>query len=209
MIRNPLNLIFPRKCPYCSKTIKGTELECAKCRAGFPEKPYIRILPSGNECVAAFKYDGAVREAITIYKFRGRREFCKSFSAALARAVTESGWNIDLITSVPLSKKRMKTRGYNQSELIAREVGRLLSVEYKRTLEKFRNNKEQHSLSRDERKTNIIGVYRLLDGIDLSEKTIFLVDDIVTSGYTLSECCHVLSDNSNAKIICGAVASVF
>lgn len=203
-----MNLIFPKKCPYCGEIIKGNELECEKCRAGFPDKPYIRILPSGNECVAAFKYHGVIRDAMQMYKFRGKREFYKSFSAVLAEAVDKCGWNFDLITSVPLSKKRMRTRGYNQAELIAREVGRLFSVEYRRTLEKFRENKEQHSLNHDQRETNIIDVYRCLDGIALSGKTIFVVDDIVTTGYTLSECCRVLEENNNTKIICGAIASV-
>lgn len=209
MTVSPLEFLFPRKCPYCGKIIIGDRLECDICRAGFPQKPYIRIIPGGNECVAAFKYDGVVRDAIKIYKFYGKREFCKSFSAALAQVVYEYFGEPDLVTSVPLSKKRLRARGYDQSELIGREVGRLLSVEYMRTLEKIIDNAEQHSLSHEERKSNIIGVYKRLSGIRLNGKTVLIVDDIVTSGYTLSECCRILAENSDVRIICGTVASAF
>ncbi len=207
MTADPLKFLFPRKCPYCGKIITGDRLECDMCRAGFPQKPYIRTIPSGNECVAAFKYDGKVREAVKSYKFYGRREYCKSLSAALARVVREYFGEPDIVTNVPLSKKRLKERGYDQAELIAVEVGRLLSVEYRRTLEKVIDNREQHSLNHEERKVNIAGVYRRLEGLDLSGKTVLIVDDIVTSGHTLSECCRMLAENSGVKIICAAAAS--
>lgn len=65
-------------------------------------------------------YDSKIRDALARYKFRGKREFYKSFSAVLANAVAESEIIADMVTSVPLSKKRLYMRGYNQSELIAR-----------------------------------------------------------------------------------------
>lgn len=203
-----LDWLFPKKCPYCGIIIDKTRLECESCRSEFPQKPYIRTLPSGNECVSAFIYDSRVRDALSEYKFRGKREFYKSFSSALANAVIESEIIVDTVTCVPLSKKRMRTRGYNQSELIAREVARLLGIDYIETLIKYRNNLEQHTLDHKTRAVNIIGVYKRIEKVNLQGKSILLIDDIVTTGCTLSECCRVLSESSGIKIICGAVATV-
>lgn len=203
-----LDLFFPKRCPYCMELIYREQLECDKCRSEFPRKPYKRILPSGNECVSAFIYDSKVRDALTRYKFGGKREFYKSFGSALANTVAESELIADIVTSVPLSKKRMHTRGYNQAELIARETARLLGLDYSETLIKCRENLEQHTLDNKLRAENIIGVYQLADKIEVQDKTILLIDDIVTTGHTLSECCRVLSQYGNVKIICGTVATV-
>ena len=182
---NLLDLFFPRKCPYCLKLINRGELECAECRSEFPKEPYIRTLPSGNKCVSAFMYDSKVREALTRYKF------------IIA----------DIVTSVPLSKKRLRVRGYNQSELIARELAKILELDYAETLIKCCDNLEQHTLNHDVRAENIIGVYKVIDKINLQGKKILLIDDIVTTGYTLSECCRVLSESENINITCATLAT--
>lgn len=204
-----LDLFFPRKCPYCLKLIEREQLECDKCRSEFPKEPYIRILPSGNRCVSAFAYDSKVREALARYKFGGKREFYKSFALVLANAIAENEIIVDMVTSVPLSKKRMRTRGYNQAELIARELAGLLELDYAETLIKCRENLEQHTLDHEFRAENIVGAYKAIEKVDLQNKTILLIDDIVTTGYTLSECCRVLSEHNNVKVICGTVATVY
>lgn len=201
------SLLFPVRCPYCGIIIERNELECEKCRSGFPNKPYIRILPSGNECVAAFQYNGVVREALKRYKFCGKRDYYKSFSAVLVEVLINDGRSFDLVTSVPLSKKRMRVRGYNQSELIAREVARLTNTKYIETIEKICENKEQHNLNHEQRKTNIIGVYHRIDGINFSKRKVLLIDDIVTTGYTLSECCQILEKDDNVEIFCAVIAN--
>lgn len=202
-----LDLFFPRKCPYCLKLIDKSQLECESCRSEFPTEPYMRILPSGNSCVSAFIYDSKVRDALTRYKFTGKREFYKSFASAVADAVIKSEIIADMVTSVPLSKKRMRIRGYNQSELVARETARILGIDYAETLIKCRENQEQHTLNHEERSTNITGVYQRIEKTDLQGKSVLLIDDIVTTGYTLSECCEVLTKNNNIKIVCGTVAT--
>lgn len=204
-----LDLFFPRKCPYCLKLIERGRLECDKCRSEFPKEPYIRTIPSGNECVSAFMYDSKIRDALARYKFRGKREFYKSFGAVLANAVAESEIIADMVTSVPLSKKRLHMRGYNQSELIARELAKILELDYAETLIKCRDNLEQHTLNHEIHAENIIGVYKPIDKINLQGKRVLLIDDIVTTGYTLSECCRILSENNDVDITCATVATAF
>lgn len=179
-----LDLFFPRKCPYCLKLIERGMLECDKCRSEFPKEPYIRTIPSGNECVSAFMYDSKIRDALARYKFRGKREFYKSFGAVLANAVAES-------------------------EIIAREFAKILELDYAETLIKCRDNLEQHTLNHEIRAENIIGVYKPIDKINLQGKRVLLIDDIVTTGYTLSECCRILSENNDVDITCATVATAF
>lgn len=201
------DLFFPRKCPYCSRLLEKDELECAECRSLFPKKPYRKTIPSGNLCVSAFAYNGKVRDALVGYKFYGKRDFYKSLAAALASFFAKEELIADIVSCVPLSKKRKAERGYNQSELIARELAKILGLEYKESLIKLRDNAEQHGLGRELRMKNPQGAYKAIEGLNLDGKTLVLIDDIVTTGYTLSECCRVLSESYDVKIICATAAS--
>lgn len=204
-----LSFLFPEKCPYCKRLIKSTMTECDACRRQFPKKPHITVLPCGAECMSSFVYDGNVRKAILNFKFHGKKQYAKSFAKVMAEGITTRyGENaFDVVTCVPISKKRLKSRGYNQSEVIARYAAKHLGAEYLDTIEKTVNNREQHSLSLEERKTNIKGVYRLCTD-KIKSKRVLLIDDIVTSGNTLSECVETINPSQPSMLICATVAVV-
>lgn len=100
----------------------------------------------------------------------------------------------DTIIPVPISIKRRKERGYNQSGLIARELAKRTNLEYnKKSLIKKKNIIEQSKLNREQREKNIKGVYKLQNRETLKNKKILLLDDIYTTGSTVNECCRVLA----------------
>ncbi len=105
---------------------------------------------------------------------------------------------------MPISSERKKSRGYNQSELVARGVSSFLGIPYSDCLVKIKDNPEQHFLSNSGRKSNVKGVYRL-SGTDIKDKKVLLIDDIVTTGSTISECAKVLR-SGGAEVYCAAVA---
>lgn len=203
-------LFFPPRCPYCGTVIKQTELACVDCFASFPKEPFVRKL-YGETCVAPFRYDGFFRKAVIRFKFYGKRQYAVRLARAVFDALKKAYPNaaFDAITCVPLSKKRRRERGYNQSELLARELSRLLCAPYLPLLQKKKDNLAQHSLPKGMRCENVRGVYAFCGKKqDVSGSKILLVDDIVTTGNTLHECSRILKRAGAKEIICAAAASV-
>jgi ComF family protein len=116
--------------------------------------------------------------------------------------------HVDLVSSVPLSKKRLRQRGYNQSELIARELAALSGIPYSTVLEKHVENREQHRLHKKDRRENVRGVYRILSGASVEDRRVLLVDDILTTGATLGECAAVLYAAGAKEVFCAAACRV-
>lgn len=113
-----------------------------------------------------------------------------------------------MIVSVPLHPKREQSRGYNQSYLIARELGRELGIKNEpRLLARVKNTHSQSLLKRDERLENIKDAFRITDTSRVEGKAIFLVDDILTTGATLNECSRVLKGAGAKKIVAAVIAS--
>ena len=107
----------------------------------------------------------------------------------------------DKIITVPISKKRLKTRGYNQSYLIAKEIANQTNLELvNNCLIKTKNIKEQSKLNKEERKQNIQGVYELKNQQLIENKKILLIDDIYTTGSTVNECSKILRQGNPTDI---------
>ena len=117
-------LLFPPHCAFCGKVgVRGVCSDCEKtlpyCKTPFHERAEI------GACLAPLRYEGAVREALLAYKFHESQSRCTGFGDILAQSVAEHfGGQFDLVTFVPVSKKRRRERGYDQSYLLARETCR-------------------------------------------------------------------------------------
>ena len=203
-----LSVLFPNRCPYCNEIIKTNETECGGCREKFPTALYMKELDTGNTCVSPFIYDGDVRDAIQSLKFRNGTFNAKSLSKRMCRAVRAAYKceDIDIVTSVPMYKASKRERGYNQAELLAREMARLLGKPYKELLKKTKKNRVQHELNGEQRKKNVIGVYSVRDGEIIKGKGILLVDDVCTTGSTLSECSRIMLECLPSDVMCVCAA---
>lgn len=207
-----LDLLFPPKCPYCRKILDEPRAPvCPDCR---PKLPWLegmageRKVDFADGCFSPLAYREAVPGAVRRYKFGRVRALGKPFAALMAQCLgSRLPGGADLITWAPLSKKRLRERGFDQAELLAREVGRLLSVPAAPALEKTRNTNPQSELEEESaRRANARGAYALLPGIDLSGKRVVLADDVVTSGSTLGECAALLRRAGAAEVWCLTLA---
>lgn len=164
-----------------------------------------------EELIYIFKYEGQIRELIIDYKFNEKSYMYKTFVNFLLKnkKIFENIKKYDKIIPVPISKKRYKERGYNQSLLIAKEISVQMSYKTNKRnnlelvnncLIKTKNIIEQSKLNKEDRKQNIQGVYTLKNGSILNNKSILLVDDIYTTGSTVNECCRVLQQAKPNKI---------
>jgi ComF family protein len=113
----------------------------------------------------------------------------------------------DIIIPVPISKKRMNERGYNQAELIAKKLSTLLNIKYnKNTLIKIRDTKRQSELPKEERNKNIKNSFKLADTYSISSKNVILIDDVFTTGVTANECSKELKKGGAHKITVATIA---
>lgn len=150
-----------------------------------------------------FKYEGNIRKLILNYKFNEKSYLYKTFVNFLLK--NEKWFEIlktcDTIIPIPISKKRNKERGYNQSLLIAKEIGKKVQIPVNSDcLYKIKNTIEQSKLNKEEREKNIQGVYELKNKEILNNKNILLIDDIYTTGNTVNECARILKENGANKI---------
>ncbi|MFR2196198.1 MAG: ComF family protein [Clostridia bacterium] len=107
----------------------------------------------------------------------------------------------DIIIPVPISKKRNKERGYNQSFLIAREIAKNEKVKLKNNvISKVKNNNTQSKLNKEERAENVKNVYKITNNKEIIDKNILLIDDIFTTGATLNECSKMLKQAGTKKV---------
>ena len=114
----------------------------------------------------------------------------------------------DYITWVPVSTRRKWERGYDQVELLAKALSKELSVPVIATLKKHRHTQAQSGIRDDSvRKANVLGAYKILPGSDIAGKTFLLIDDVITTGATASECAKTLLTAGAKEIYCAAVAS--
>ena len=150
-----------------------------------------------DEHLYIFLYQGIIRKMILDYKFNEQSYLYKTFVNFLLKNKNffEKLEKYDTIIPVPISNKRLKARGYNQSLLLAREISRNTSLNLKLQedcLFKIKDIIEQSKLNKEERAKNIQGVYELFNEESLYNKKILLVDDIFTTGSTVNECSKVL-----------------
>jgi len=207
IIDNILNLIYPPVCGFCNKICK--ENLCKKCEIKIKqyEINFIRKVKDKyfNELISVFKYEDIIRETIIKYKFQNKPYLYKTFSKIILKNEKMCGFlkNYDIIIPVPISKKRNRQRGYNQSYLIAREIAKYVNLKCEnKCLIKQKDTIEQSKLDKNQRKINVQNAYKIIDKEKLFNKNILLLDDIYTTGSTVNECSKILKQAGINKIRC-------
>ena len=207
-----LDLLFPPKCVFCGKILPtGAEHLCPACRKGLPWLEGAEGEQKGeffSLCVSPLEYRGRVRESVRQYKFRGHRGYHKAYGKLVAQCVHDHlAGKYDLITWVPLSEKRKKERGYDQAFLLASAAALELGDVAVETLRKSRNTDPQSGLEEESaRRANVLGAYTAVDPELLAGKRVLLIDDVVTTGSTFSECARVLRTMGAKDVVCAALA---
>ena len=206
-------LFFPPKCVLCKKVLGKEETDlCRDCREHQPEYTEHKIkLSFLAQWTGLWYYKENVRSSILRYKFYGRRSYGRSFGRLLAMKLMKEGWDdTDVLTWIPISRQRKFTRGYDQTELLAKAAAAELGLEPVPTLRKIRNTKPQSTMGdAAHRRANILGAYEVMDPAFIKGKRILLLDDIITTGVTASEAARTLltAGAKEVKLATLAVAS--
>ena len=204
-----MDIFFPQVCAICGKLNEnGLCVKCVKILETFAEFEVIEEeahLENKNfqNFMYVFHYEGVIRKLILDYKFHEKSYIYVGFVNFILKnkKIFEKLKSYDTIIRVPISKKRMKERGYNQSLLIAKKLSKALNINLQENcLVKTKNIIEQSKLNREQRKQNIQNVYELKKEQILKDKKILLIDDIYTTGNTVNECCKMLQKAMPKKI---------
>ena len=204
-----LDLLFPPRCVFCRRLLhRGEEGICPRCQQELPWALGAEAEQTGeffSLCASPLWYQDQVRASFHRYKFKGVRGYSRTYGRLVAQCVQDHlAGRYDLITWVPLSRARLRQRGYDQAELLARSACRLWHVKPERLLSKRTDTPAQSSLEdAAARRQNVRDIYQAQSA---AGKRILLVDDICTTGSTLAECARTLMSAGAESVLCVAVA---
>ncbi|MHB0871310.1 MAG: ComF family protein, partial [Chloroflexota bacterium] len=128
------------------------------------------------------------------FKYRHRRNLAGLLAGLIEEELLRRPLQVDLLMPVPLHPRRLAERGYNQSALLAMQLGERLATPVVELLERRRETVAQAGLKATSRRANVRGAFRCVGGSDLSGKRIGIVDDVCTTGATLEECARALRE---------------
>ena len=217
-----LNLIYPNCCIACDeKLISGEKRICTGCLADMPKTRFDDF--TDNEVARLFWGKVKVEAAIGLFhffkgskyrsmmhklKYKGEKEIGIDLGRMIGFEMKDSVFeNVDMIVPVPLHSKRLRMRGYNQSEFIANGIGQILEKPvYPNLLKRNVYNISQTGKGRTDRWQNVKGIFELTDADFISGKNVLIVDDIITTGSTLEACILTMEKKVKCNIYIGAVA---
>lgn len=209
-----IDWIFPNRCPICDGVIRWNELVCTKCEEKLPFLENMSVVKGGNDIelsCAVFSYEGNVYDGIYRLKSDNGVNLAEYASEYLSEFLESKdvATEIDLITCVPMARKKVISRGYNQAEIIAGFMSKSLKKPFDCKLLKRRNNKvEQHKLNSKERRKNAYEAYHINSRHrDVKGKNILICDDVITTGATIERCAGLLKSMGASKIFAAAICS--
>lgn len=198
-------------CPFCEKNPTPSGRVCFACRV---------ISPLDGMVVAAPYHEETTAKLIHRFKYNFVTELSRPLGQLLVNAYIDSDFPVPhLIVPIPLHRRRLRWRGFNQAALLARELASGITPGYiidlnETLLVRQRFTQAQMKISNHKkRKKNIQGVFKIItnslnpkSGLDLKSKTILLVDDVATTGATLFECARILKENGAREVLAIVIA---
>lgn len=220
MFQQILQFLFPPKCVFCGSLVESRKsLEI--CQGCYKKVPFFHegFLPLSHEepysslraqLICLCKYEGMVKSTILRYKFMNKSGYCRAFAKLLVERIKKmtNYQNLDIIVGVPLNLDRERLRGFNQAQLLAKEISNGLKKAHDPSLLiRVRNTKIQSTLEKSERILNMKDAFQVSYQRDIKNKTVLLVDDIATTGATLGECSKALLTAGAKEVVCAVIAS--
>lgn len=223
-VKDFLKSVFPNRCELCGEVIELDDKLCTECEnAPIIKSPVCELCGcSEDDCrckkhkneykkiTAPYYYKDSIIKAVHRFKDGDMPFLAKRFSKDMYDLICENYSNVsfDMVSFVPLRKFREQKRGYNQSQLLAKNIGRLMNIEVLPLLKKIRNTGVQHYKTAAKRRADVFGAYDVREKYknNLDGKTVLLIDDVKTTGSTLSECAKMLKIYGAHEVYCAVVA---
>ena len=208
-----IGLIYPPSCVFCREVLetefgrKEDSWVCSECAKTLP-------LIDNSESRKSFsvaEYQGTIQHALHKLKYGNRPHITKTLARITFNNLNRPElFKADCITPVPIHRKKLKNRGYNQAALYAQALSGLYGLNFiDNILIRIKDTPPQSGLNTEERRKNIEGAFETsVEYADfIKGKTVLLIDDINTTGSTLDECCKTLLNSGAKEIFCLTFAS--
>ena len=206
-LRVCLSFLFPNHCYFCNEVILPRQRLCSQCadKAPYILPPICEHCGRSKErcscgkhrghyerCVSPFYHEGVAQNGIVQLKNHNYKVTAVGFAIEMAEMVRREygGVAFDVVTSVPMHKKDLRHRGYDQAAALAKALAAQIGVAYEPLLVKLTHTEPQKELSAVRRRGNLLGVFDVVG--EVSSRTVLLVDDVITTGSTLDECAKIL-----------------
>lgn len=201
LIRLILDILFPIRCINCG--LYGQSHLCPKCmdllciyNVRVTDIPYLDTLIS----ILQYK-DPLVAKAIKMAKYKSLPDLAENMAIKIYHAINPEFFRGSILVPIPLFKDKEKRRGFNQAELLANHLGKILNIEVSLCLVRARDTKPQSEIENPtDRFSNISEAFYVLDPTSIYKERVILVDDVSTSGSTLSECARILKESGVKKV---------
>jgi ComF family protein len=168
--------------------------------------------PKYEKLISILKYNKLAKKLISDFKYHDRINLSLFFTSTMINKIKEIEDKIDYIAPVPLHKKRLISRRYNQSAIIGKQIAKKLNFNFVGDLlNRTKNTKSQNKLKKNDRFKNTKGVFEVSDSYqkEIREKNILLIDDIVTTEATINNCCLSLLKYAPKKIYICSIAKTY
>lgn len=205
-----LDLFYPNRCGVCGCHIPFDEFFCNTCMGMFSSPPKNFHVPYVDFFTAFTAYDRFGKKLVARFKNESDGYALSGAAYLIYKSLNndlgERLKDIDVITYIPMKKSELRKRGYNQGKIIARELSYLTDKPWRSLLVKIRANRPQKSLSAADRAENVKGVFGCKNPKSVKGRTVLLIDDVATTGSTISEAARVLKDAGAERLWVGVVA---
>jgi competence protein ComFC len=193
------------KCILCEKEIYDDNYICIDCARKVKLCNDSFEIEFNNMKITSYSvsyYSGAMMELILKLKYKSNFKAGETISCYMINLIKKNNIKFDLITYIPMDKIALKKRGYNQSEYLAKVVSNALNIPLIHCLQKTQKTKDQIGLNHNERWENMKKCFKFVDNsVNIKDKKILIIDDVITTGATAFYCAHELIKNGSKKII--------
>jgi len=187
-----LPLLTEQNCPICKKVITPLGETCVKCKK--------TTAVDGVFIVSSYDYD-LLKTLIHNFKYKFIKNLSNPLGLLIAQGLMNSHIPLpDLIIPVPLHKRRLHWRGFNQSELLAKSIGLTITIDSESLIRKKYTTSQVKVKSKEKRINNLKNAFEIIDETNIKNKTILLIDDVITTGTTISECAQTLKNAGARKV---------
>lgn len=196
-------LLKNNRCPICKTSVSHGGL-CENCEELIIKNPPFNydFLEDVEDIIIAANYFGVMRKLLLDFKFNNKMECADIIADLMAEAILYKSGFSGAMTFVPMHRDKLKTRGFNHAEILAKKIAEKIDIEFVEVFKKTRATKDQHGLHKDERSENLKDSFEVINYRD----EIIIVDDIITTGSTISELARA-SKNVGIKKVTALIAA--